>query len=76
MGSPGFERRLGGVGEELDPLEWDVKMYLALNGAVHDAAVAAWGAKAYYDYVRPISDDPVHGRPGAVERPGSVLVPP
>jgi len=53
--SPGFERRLGGAGEELDPLEWDVKLYLALNGAVHDAAIAAWGAKSYYDYVRPIS---------------------
>ena len=53
--SPGFERRMGGLGDVLDPLEWDVKMYLALNGAVHDAAVAAWGAKGYYDYVRPIS---------------------
>ena len=53
--SPGFERRLGGVGEELDPLEWDVKMYIALNGAVHDAAITAWGAKGYYDYSRPIS---------------------
>ena len=51
----GFERRLGGRGLELDPLEWDVKMYLALNGAVHDAAIAAWGAKSHYDYVRPIS---------------------
>jgi hypothetical protein len=30
-------------------------MYLALNGAVHDAAIAAWGAKAHYDYARPIS---------------------
>ena len=52
---PDFERRLGGRGPELDPLEWDVKLYLALNGAVHDAAVAAWGAKGHYDYVRPIS---------------------
>jgi len=52
---PEFEARIGGEGPELDPLEWDVKMYLALNGAVHDAAVAAWGAKAHYDYVRPIS---------------------
>jgi hypothetical protein len=52
---PTFERRIGGTGPELDPLEWDVKMYLALNGAVHDAAVAAWGAKGYYDYARPIS---------------------
>ena len=53
--APGFERRLGGQGEVLDPLEWDVKMYLALNGAVHDAGVAAWGCKGHYDTVRPIS---------------------
>jgi len=53
--SPGFERRIGGVGEVVDPLEWDVKLYLALNGAVHDAAIAAWGLKGYYDSVRPIS---------------------
>ena len=53
--SPGFERRIGGTGTVLDPLEWDVKLYLALNGAVHDAAVAAWGAKGHYDSARPIS---------------------
>jgi len=53
--SPGFELRIGGSGPEVDRLEWDVKLYLALNGAVHDAAVAAWGAKGYYDSVRPIS---------------------
>jgi hypothetical protein len=53
--APGFERRLGGQGEVLDPLEWDVKLYLALNGAVHDAGVAAWGCKGHYDTVRPIS---------------------
>jgi hypothetical protein len=51
----GFERRLGGEGPELDPLEWDVKMYFALNGAVHDAAIACWGVKAVYDSARPIS---------------------
>jgi len=39
----------------VDRLEWDVKLYFALNGAVHDAAVAAWGAKGYYDTARPIS---------------------
>ena len=39
----------------LDRLEWDVKVYFALNGAVHDAAIAAWGLKAYYDSARPIS---------------------
>jgi hypothetical protein len=52
---PAFERRIGGEGEPVDALEWDVKMYLALNGALHDAAVAAWGTKAHYDYARPIS---------------------
>jgi len=47
--------RIGGVGPVVDRLHWDVAMYLALNGATHDAAVAAWGAKGFYDYVRPIS---------------------
>jgi hypothetical protein len=53
--SPGFQRRIGGKGPEVDPLEWDVKTYFALNGAVHDAAIAAWGLKGFYDSVRPIS---------------------
>jgi hypothetical protein len=53
--SPDFVRRIAGRGREVDPLEWDVKLYLALNGAVHDAAVAAWGLKGFYDSVRPIS---------------------
>jgi hypothetical protein len=53
--APGFERRIGGAGPTLDPLEWDVKAYLALNGALHDAAVAAWGLKGFYDSARPIS---------------------
>ena len=47
--------RIGGNGDAVDRLQWDVKMYLALNGAVHDAAIAAWGLKGYYDSVRPIS---------------------
>jgi hypothetical protein len=53
--TPGLELRVGGDGAEVDRLEWDVKLYLALNGAVHDAAVAAWGAKRHYDSARPIS---------------------
>ncbi len=53
--SPGFERRIAGRGLSVDPLEWDVKTYFALNGALHDAAVAAWGLKGYYDSARPIS---------------------
>jgi len=48
-------RKIGGEGPELDPLEWDVKVYLALGGAMHDSAIAAWGAKGWYDFVRPIS---------------------
>jgi hypothetical protein len=47
--------RLGGSGRRLDRLQWDVKLYLALNGATHDAAVAAWGVKGHYDTARPIS---------------------
>jgi hypothetical protein len=53
--SPGSEHRIGGEGPELDRLEWDVKMYFALNGAVHDAAIAAWGVKRAYESARPIS---------------------
>jgi len=47
--------RIGGTGPVVDRLEWDVKLYLALNGAEHDAAIAAWGLKGRYDSVRPIS---------------------
>ena len=53
--TPGFEHRIGGAGDEVDRLEWDVKMYLTLNAAVHDAAVAAWGVKGFYDSARPIT---------------------
>lgn len=53
--SPNFERRIAGTGPILSPLEWDVKTYFALNGATHDAAIAAWGAKRKYDGVRPIT---------------------
>ncbi|MEO0731633.1 MAG: DUF6851 domain-containing protein, partial [Bacteroidota bacterium] len=52
---PDFERRLAGEGSELDPLEYEVKAYLALGGALHDAAITAWSIKGAYDYVRPIS---------------------
>ena len=53
--SPEVAKQIGGKGRRLDRLEWDVKLYFALNGAVHDAAVAAWGAKRHYDSARPIS---------------------
>ncbi len=52
--NPLFERRIGGTGPTLENLEWDVKLYFALNGALHDAACAAWSLKRYYDGWRPI----------------------
>jgi len=52
---PMLEKRLKGEGEILDDLEWDVKVYFTLSGAMHDAAVTAWGIKGWYDYVRPVS---------------------
>ena len=51
---PAFVRRVGGSGPVLDALEWDLKMYVALNGAMHDAAIGAWGTKGHYDTMRPI----------------------
>ena len=52
---PAFERRFRGRGPLLKPLEWDVKMYFILGGAMHDSAIAAWGVKGWYDYIRPVS---------------------
>jgi hypothetical protein len=51
----GFARRWRGQGPELDALAWDVRLYLALNGAVHDAAITAWGTKRRTATARPIS---------------------
>jgi hypothetical protein len=50
-----FERRIGGTGPELGPLEWDVKGYFTLGGAMHDVAITAWGIKGWYDCIRPLS---------------------
>lgn len=40
---------------QYNDLEWDVKSYFTLGGALHDAAITAWGIKGYVDYIRPIS---------------------
>lgn len=48
-------KRLRGEGPVLNDLEWDVKIYFALNAAVHDAACMAWTLKRYYDSARPIT---------------------
>jgi len=52
---PAVVKQLGGSGPLLDNLDWDVMLYIALGGAVHDVAIAAWGAKGWYDFIRPIS---------------------
>ena len=49
----GIEKRWMGE-ETVTDLEWDIKGYFALGGGIHDAAIACWGTKGYYDYTRPI----------------------
>ncbi|MEY2938426.1 MAG: hypothetical protein RL062_1015, partial [Bacteroidota bacterium] len=41
--------------EPISETEYCLRAYLTLGGAVHDAAISAWGIKGYYDGVRPIS---------------------
>lgn len=64
-----LEKRVGGTGEVVSDLEWDVKLYLSLNGSQHDAAIAAWGTKAEYDYVRPITKIRYQGSLGQATDP-------
>lgn len=52
---PDLLKAFGGQGEVLGPLEWDIKSYFTLGGAMHDSAIAAWGIKGWYDYLRPLS---------------------
>lgn len=52
---PDFTFQLFGEGEPLDRLSWDVHLYLALNGALHDAAIAAWELKRVHVSARPIT---------------------
>lgn len=52
---PLFVKQLQGIGDTLTNLEWDVKSYITLGGAMHDAAIATWGIKGWYDSPRPIS---------------------
>jgi len=53
--APETTRRLFGTGTPLDTLSWDVHVYLALGGAVHDAAITAWELKRRHTALRPIS---------------------
>lgn len=52
---PQMVKRYEGKGPIVDDLEWDVKSYMTLGGAMHDCAISAWGIKGYYDYTRPVS---------------------
>lgn len=54
-GHPLFKKRYRGTGATLGSLEWDVKGYFTLGGAMHDSAIAAWGIKGWYDASRPIT---------------------
>ena len=47
--------RWRGQGPVIEDLEFVVKSYLALAGAMHDCAISAWSNKGYYDYIRPVS---------------------
>ncbi len=53
--NPLLVRKYEGLGNVLGPLEWDVKSYFTLGAAMHDAAVAAWSIKGWYDAPRPFS---------------------
>ncbi|MEI7510977.1 MAG: vanadium-dependent haloperoxidase [Candidatus Peregrinibacteria bacterium] len=53
--NPLLKKQLYGKGPVVDPLEWDIKSYFTLGGAMHDAAISAWGAKGWYDGIRPVS---------------------
>ncbi len=53
--SPLFIRQWMGQGDTLSILEYDIRAHFVLGGAMHDAAVAAWSVKGWYDYIRPVS---------------------
>jgi hypothetical protein len=51
-----LERRLfGSASARLEPLAWDAHLYLALNAALHDAAIAAWELKRRSESALPIT---------------------
>jgi hypothetical protein len=70
MEALGVDKRIGGAGPVASDLEWDVKMYLAVNGALHDAGIAAWNHKRFYDSARPITMIRYMGQRGQSSDPG------
>jgi hypothetical protein len=55
MDHPDFTTHWMGEGDALEALRYTVRAYLTLGGTLHDAAIAAWSHKGYYDYIRPVS---------------------
>jgi hypothetical protein len=53
--NPSFVRKYEGTGPVLGKLEYDIKAYFTLGGAMHDAAISAWSIKGWYDNPRPFS---------------------
>jgi hypothetical protein len=70
MDQLGIAKRIGGSGPVVSDLEFDIKRYLAMNGALHDAAIAAWNHKGIYDSARPISMIRYMGQLGQSSDPG------
>ncbi len=52
---PELVKKFNGKGRLMSDLEWEVKAYFVLGGALHDAAIAVWGSKALYNGTRPVS---------------------
>ena len=52
---PAYRYQWRGQGPVLDREAYQLQAYVTLGGALHDAAVATWGIKGYYDSGRPIS---------------------
>jgi len=52
---PQFDWKWEGKGESLPPNAYLARAYRLLGGTMHDAAIAAWSVKGYYDFVRPIT---------------------
>jgi hypothetical protein len=52
---PGLVKKFNGKGRLMGDLEWDVKTCFTLGAALHDAAIASWGIKGWYEAPRPIT---------------------
>ena len=71
----GIPKRIGGTGPVVSDLEWDVKSMFALNGGLHDAAIAAWNHKGVYDSLAPDLVHSLHGPARPVVRSRRPVVP-